>query len=272
MANENIAYYAYEPVDVNDNGAVNNPLPPDAILTAIQNAMEDAHPEGMPDAPPPSPQPVEPRQVERRFVELVFNGSTGQSVTFKLKDTTKFGKAMDAYSARVQQPVNQLRFLFEGKRLGTEDTPAAHEMEDGDIVDVHMEQLGGGSDDGSADDEGSSDEDLQDWVMVSDVNLLQRTIDEKARLCCLIERLRREIFALKHNNRTLARELNGAKVDKTELEDDYHELYEQFAGLMIEHQSVVITNDREIRALKASIDQKNRSIDAILKDFQFTLD
>ena len=36
--------------------------------------------------------------------------------------------------------------------------------------------------------------------------------------------------------------------------------------------SVVIANDKEIRALKASIDQKNRSIDAILKDFQFTLD
>ncbi|GAB7329409.1 hypothetical protein MBLNU13_g01200t2 [Cladosporium sp. NU13] len=56
----------------------------------------------------------------------------------------------------------------------------------------------------------------EDWVMVSDENLLQRTVEEKARLCALIERLRREIFALKHNNRTLARELNGAKVDKVD--------------------------------------------------------
>ena len=120
------AFHNYAVDDVNGNGAANNPLSPDAILAAIQHAMDDdAYPKGMPDAPPPSPQPVEPRQVERRFVELVFNGSTGQSVPFKLKDTTKFGKAMDAYSARVQQPVNQLRFLFEGKRLGTGDTPAA---------------------------------------------------------------------------------------------------------------------------------------------------
>ena len=36
--------------------------------------------------------------------------------------------------------------------------------------------------------------------------------------------------------------------------------------------SLAIANDREIRALKTSIEQKDRSIDAILKDFQFTLD
>ena len=136
MADENIAHHAYEPVDahepvdVNGIGAVNNPLPPDAILAAIQEALEDAHPEGMPDAPPPSPQPVEPRQVEQRqaeprHVELVFNGSAGESVTFKLKTTTKLQKAMDAYSARVQQPVDQLRFFFDGQRLGAEDTPVA---------------------------------------------------------------------------------------------------------------------------------------------------
>ena len=41
---------------------------------------------------------------------------------------------------------------------------------------------------------------------------------------------------------------------------------------MIEYQGVVITDDREIRALKAAIAQNDRSIDAILKDFQFTLD
>ena len=85
-------------------------------------------------------------------------------------------------------------------------------MENGDIVDVYMEQLGG------ADDETSSDEDLQDWVMVPDENILQRTICEKARLCELIERLRRELFALKHNNRQLARENSSLKVDKRDVE------------------------------------------------------
>jgi hypothetical protein len=67
-----------------------------------------------------TPPPVEPRQLE-----IHFNGSGGESVTFKLKNVTRLRKAMDAYSARVQRPVDQLRFLFEGSRLGAEDTPAA---------------------------------------------------------------------------------------------------------------------------------------------------
>lgn len=86
-------------------------------------------------------------------------------------------------------------------------------MVDGDIVEVHIEQLGGGSDDGNSD-----EDDLQDWVLVADEDLLERTIEEKERLYHLIERLRRELFALKHNNRQLARELNSIKVDKQEVE------------------------------------------------------
>lgn len=35
--------------------------------------------------------------------------------------------------------------------------------------------------------------------------------------------------------------------------------------------SNMILNEREIRALKSSLAQKESSIDAILKDFQFTL-
>jgi hypothetical protein len=106
----------------NDHGAANTPLPPDAMLAAVEGAMEDAMdavPDALPDNMPPPPPPV-----KTRHVSLTFNGSGGQSVTFKLKDTMKFRKAMDHYSAKVQLPVDQLRFLFEGQRLGLDDTPA----------------------------------------------------------------------------------------------------------------------------------------------------
>ncbi len=83
-------------------------------------------------------------------------------------------------------------------------------MEDGDIVEVHMEQLGGGL--------FSKDEDWEDWVVVvSDEGLLQQTLEEKARLCCLINRLKQEISALKENNRAFAKENNSLKTEKTEL-------------------------------------------------------
>jgi len=49
-----------------DHDAINNPLIPDAI----------------PGAMPPSP-----KQVEMRQLELTFNGSAGESVTFKIKNT-----------------------------------------------------------------------------------------------------------------------------------------------------------------------------------------
>ena len=70
-------------------------------------------------------------------------------------------------------------------------------MEDGDIVDVHMEQLGGGC--------ASSTEDSEDWVFVAtDEDLLQRTLTEKARLLCTVDRLKKELNALKADNRALA--------------------------------------------------------------------
>jgi hypothetical protein len=90
-----------------DHGAVNNTPPaPDAMSDAVPNQF------------PPLPQPVEMRQLA-----LTFNGSAGESVTFKIKNTMKLRKAMEAYSARVQRPVDQLRFLFDGQRLRNEDTP-----------------------------------------------------------------------------------------------------------------------------------------------------
>ena len=82
-------------------------------------------------------------------------------------------------------------------------------MEDGDIVEVHMEQLGGGS---------SIDDDGEDGVVViSYEDLLQQTLEEKARLCCTMDRLKKELSALKANNRALAKENNYLRVEKQEL-------------------------------------------------------
>jgi hypothetical protein len=98
-------------------------------------------------------------------------------------------------------------------------------MEDGDIVEVHMEQIGGG---------GPHREKLQDWVEVEPaVSLLQQVCnekymmrlekqkvceekqqvsEEKARLMVFNDRLKRELAALKTNNRALARDNNIYKV------------------------------------------------------------
>ena len=93
-------------------------------------------------------------------------------------------------------------------------------MESGDIVEVHVEQLGGGSN--AASDDSSDDEDWEDWVEVEESeepkeDLLQKTVDEKVRLRAVFDRLKKELLALKANNRSLAKENNNLKIAKNEL-------------------------------------------------------
>jgi len=102
-------------------------------------------------------------------------------------------------------------------------------MEDGDIVDVHMEQLGGGG--------ASSTEDWEkDWVFVAvDEEMLQRTISEKARLSVLVDRLKKEISALKADNRTLANEKRALADEKRALADTNRFLADNNHGLAQEY-------------------------------------
>jgi len=69
--------------------------------------------------------------------------STGDEVFFKIKRNTKMSKLKGAYAQRVGKDVQTIRFLYDGERLGEEDTPASLEMQDGDTIDVMVEQVGG---------------------------------------------------------------------------------------------------------------------------------
>ena len=50
---------------------------------------------------------------------------------------------MDAYCTRQGLANNQCRFIFDGERIKDEDTPENLEMENGDEIDVMVEQTGG---------------------------------------------------------------------------------------------------------------------------------
>ncbi|KZT58028.1 small ubiquitin-related modifier [Calocera cornea HHB12733] len=69
--------------------------------------------------------------------------STGDEVFFKIKRNTKMSKLKGAYAQRVGKDVQTIRFLYDGERLGEDDTPASLEMQDGDTIDVMVEQVGG---------------------------------------------------------------------------------------------------------------------------------
>lgn len=93
-------------------------------------------------------------------------------VFFKIKRSTKLEKLMNAFCERQGKSINSVRFLFEGSRVQTADTPdtvrlfpiprrpassacldgqsmltppnpGQLEMQDGDTLEVHQEQVGG---------------------------------------------------------------------------------------------------------------------------------
>jgi small ubiquitin-related modifier len=60
-----------------------------------------------------------------------------------MKAHTPFQKMFDTYATRNNISSASVRFLYDGARLNSKDTPKALEMEDGDIVDAVLQQTGG---------------------------------------------------------------------------------------------------------------------------------
>ncbi|OCH90366.1 hypothetical protein OBBRIDRAFT_601525 [Obba rivulosa] len=76
-------------------------------------------------------------------VALVINHE-GQQCTVKVKANTLLKKVFDAAESRFNVPPGTLRFTFEGQRIQGHQTPGELEMEDGDQIDAHLGQTGGG--------------------------------------------------------------------------------------------------------------------------------
>ncbi|KAG8165281.1 hypothetical protein KVR01_005556 [Diaporthe batatas] len=81
-----------------------------------------------------------PAQTEHLNIKVTDNNN---EVFFKIKKSTKLEKLMGAFCERQGKTVNSVRFLFEGQRVQPNDTPDTLEMQDGDTLEVHQEQVGG---------------------------------------------------------------------------------------------------------------------------------
>ncbi|KAB8289614.1 hypothetical protein EYC80_010529 [Monilinia laxa] len=64
-------------------------------------------------------------------------------VFFKIKRSTQLKKLMDAFCERQGKAPNSVRFLFDGSRVQPTDSPDKLDMQDGDTLEVHQEQIGG---------------------------------------------------------------------------------------------------------------------------------
>jgi len=82
---------------------------------------------------------------EERQLHIKVKNSGGDEVTFKVKPDTAFHKIFGAYAAQKGVDPESLTFLFDGKRVKGTETPKMLELEDEDMLDVTMAQVGGGS-------------------------------------------------------------------------------------------------------------------------------
>ncbi|KAF9157689.1 hypothetical protein DFQ26_008472, partial [Actinomortierella ambigua] len=73
-------------------------------------------------------------------INLKVVGSDQTEVFFKIKRTTQLKKLMEAYCERQGKSMASVRFLYDGERIQPTHTPDLLEMEDGDSIDVMVEQ------------------------------------------------------------------------------------------------------------------------------------
>ncbi|KAF2248701.1 ubiquitin-like protein [Trematosphaeria pertusa] len=84
--------------------------------------------------------PEEGGQSEHLNIKVTDNNN---EVFFKIKRTTQLKKLMDAFCDRQGKNISSVRFLFDGQRVQPTDNPETLDMQDGDTLEVHQEQIGG---------------------------------------------------------------------------------------------------------------------------------
>ena len=77
----------------------------------------------------------------------------GDVLAFDVRDNMPLERLMRSYGKQRNVAIEQMRFLFSGKRITASDTPRALGMEAEDVIDVVVEQTGGDDDDSQSRDE-----------------------------------------------------------------------------------------------------------------------
>lgn len=80
---------------------------------------------------------------ENNHIQLVVRDQRGDDTQFKLKKDTKFEKVYASYASQRGIDPASFRLMFDGNRIQKDSTPKMLELEDGDIIDSIIEQLGG---------------------------------------------------------------------------------------------------------------------------------
>jgi len=86
---------------------------------------------------------AEPKQEDDNHINIKVVSQDHNEVLFKISKTTPMKKMMDAYCKKQGIMPTSVRFLFNGERLREGDTPQSLQMENNDIIDAMLQQIGG---------------------------------------------------------------------------------------------------------------------------------
>ena len=80
---------------------------------------------------------------EIQCVSVKVRGQDGNIFHYVIGMKTPLKKLMEAYCNRQSLQMDQIRFLFDGNRLRETQSPDELEMEDDDVIDAMLFQVGG---------------------------------------------------------------------------------------------------------------------------------
>jgi len=66
-----------------------------------------------------------------------------QQISVAVSMSTQFSKVFDVAYKKFNKKKGTIKFTFDGQRVQADDTPKMLEMTDGDLIEAHIEQLGG---------------------------------------------------------------------------------------------------------------------------------
>ena len=77
-----------------------------------------------------------------KSINIKVKGPDGSEVFFKIKWNTVMRALMEAYCQRSGFDKQGIHFLFEGERIQAYNTPDELDMDEGDVVDAMLMQVG----------------------------------------------------------------------------------------------------------------------------------
>lgn len=107
-------------------------------MEAVENTTSSSETTAKPTEPPKNSS-----DQKEDVLTVRIKDQGGEETFFRVKTKTQMGKIFGAYAQRKGVQLSSLRFLLDGERINPEDTSISLELEDGDQIDVLLEQFGG---------------------------------------------------------------------------------------------------------------------------------